>query len=63
MGLFTSKRQADGGFTPPLLHRLLTPPVSGNAINGVGETEQRRPTPLYHHQGCNLAHEWLAENQ
>lgn len=59
MGLFTSKRQSDGGFTPPLLHRLLKPPVSGNTINGVGETRRRRPTPLYHHQGRKLAYEWL----
>jgi Pyruvate/2-oxoacid:ferredoxin oxidoreductase delta subunit len=27
----------------------LWPPVSGNAINGVGETEERRPSPIYWH--------------
>jgi Pyruvate/2-oxoacid:ferredoxin oxidoreductase delta subunit len=27
----------------------LMPEVSGNAVNGVGETDRRRPTPIYHH--------------
>ena len=38
----------DGGYRPALLHRLLKPEVSGNAINGLGETVRRRPSPIYH---------------
>lgn len=54
MGLFYGQRRQDGGYSPPFLHRLLKPEISGNQINGLGETEVRRPTPLYHHEGLNL---------
>ncbi|MGH8248808.1 MAG: 4Fe-4S dicluster domain-containing protein [Gammaproteobacteria bacterium] len=47
MGLFKG-RINDGSYTPALLHRWLRPAISGNAINGLGETAARRPTPIYH---------------
>ncbi len=37
-----------GAYRPPLIHRLLSPRVSGNTINGLGESEPRRPTRIYH---------------
>lgn len=36
--------------------RALIPNVSGNAINGLGETEVRRPTPIYWHDPRSLPH-------
>ena len=36
------------GFEAPLLHRLLLPRVSGNEINGLGESQIRRPRKIYH---------------
>lgn len=37
-------------------HRALFPDVSGNAINGLGERERRRPTIVYWDDPANLAH-------
>ncbi len=53
MNVFTG-RLTDAGFEPPLLHRLLSPRVSGNTINGVGEAQVRRPSRIYH--WCYLTH-------
>jgi ferredoxin len=36
-------------FVPDPEQIALMPGVSGNAVNGVGETLRRRPTPIYHH--------------
>ncbi len=36
--------------------RALLPDVSGNVINGLGETLLRRPTPLYWHNAKTIAH-------
>lgn len=47
MGLLKG-REFEGGYQPSLLHRLLKPKISGNTINGLGETEPRLPTPVYH---------------
>ncbi len=47
MGLFWGKKTANG-YTPSRLHQWLKPSIAGNIYNGVGETEQRRPKPLYH---------------
>ncbi len=55
MALIFSKRRADGSYRPPLLHRLLTPPVSGNVINGLGDIRRRKATPLYHHDQVEIA--------
>ncbi len=48
LGLFQG-RVVEGGYRPSLLHRLLNPRrITGNAINGLGETTFRRPRPIYH---------------
>ena len=37
------------GYKPSLIYRLFKPRnITGNEINGLGETEKRRPTPIYH---------------
>ncbi|HEY0779119.1 MAG TPA: 4Fe-4S dicluster domain-containing protein [Gemmatirosa sp.] len=36
-------------WTPSAEQKALWPPVSGNTINGVGEAEVRRPSPIYWH--------------
>lgn len=38
------------GYRPSLFHCWFKPGVSGNTLNGLGEKEVRRPTPLYHRQ-------------
>ena len=38
----------DSGYKVSLLHRIFKPGVSGNEINGLGETKKRRPRPIYH---------------
>lgn len=38
----------DDVYTPSIVHKILKPRIKGNEINGVGETEVRRPTPIYH---------------
>ncbi len=59
MGVFSSRRDRDGGFQPSLMHRLLRPMASGNTINGLGEPAKRRPTPIYHHKAVKVVHERL----
>ncbi len=49
MGILTSTIREDGSFTPSRMYQWLRPRISGNEINGVGETEKRRPTPVYHY--------------
>ncbi len=49
MGWLSSKRSADGGFEPSRLYHWLKPSVSGNTVNGLGETSVRRPRPVYHY--------------
>ncbi|HUT51675.1 MAG TPA: 4Fe-4S dicluster domain-containing protein [Alphaproteobacteria bacterium] len=43
----------------------LLPDVSGNAINGLGETAVRRPSPIYWHHHAKIAHgpvmKWMLE--
>ena len=41
----------DGEYQPSTIHKLLIPKITGNEINGLGETEFRRPTPIYHWVG------------
>lgn len=43
-------------FTPRPEQAALVPQVSGNAINGVGETERRRPRYVYWHDPDSLPH-------
>lgn len=48
MGFFWGE-VTDQGYRPSLVHRLLIPRnITGNQINGLGEKEFRRPTPIYH---------------
>lgn len=48
--------ETSGGYRPSRWHRWFRPAVSGNALNGLGETAVRRPTPLYHRQ--DRRHPW-----
>ncbi len=43
-------------FTPKPDQLALMPDVSGNTINGLGELEQRRASPIYWHDPDTLAH-------
>jgi epoxyqueuosine reductase QueG len=43
-------RETEQGYEPSWWHRFFTPAVSGNTLNGLGETEVRRPTSAYHRQ-------------
>jgi hypothetical protein len=47
LGILMGRRTA-AGYQPSLIHRLFKPRISGNAINGLGETARRRATPIYH---------------
>ena len=48
MGVMWGER-VNGGYKPSLVYRLFKPrDITGNEINGVGEPEKRRPTPIYH---------------
>ncbi len=63
MGLFTPER-SDTGYTPSKFHQWLWPrKVSGNDLNGLGETEHRRPTQPYHihhpFYAFGLAEQWF----
>ena len=55
MGILYGKETEDG-YEPSLWHRWFKPKVSGNTLNGLGEKEVRRPTPLYHRQ--DYWHPW-----
>lgn len=55
MGIVYGYETADG-YEPSLLHRWLKPRLSGNAINGVGETAKRRARPIFHLQ--TFRHPW-----
>ncbi len=54
-------RKLRGSFTPPPEHFARLPAVSGNAVNGVGETQPRRPTPIFWHRPEIEAHGQLQE--
>ena len=43
-------------WTPSAEQMALWPPVSGNTLNGVGEPDVRRPTPVYWHAPDATAH-------
>jgi Pyruvate/2-oxoacid:ferredoxin oxidoreductase delta subunit len=43
-------------FVPSPAQRALWPAVSGNALNGLGETVPRRPTPIYWHDPDSTPH-------
>ena len=56
---------ADKPFRPCPEQARLFPEVSGNTINGLGETARRPPTPIYWHSPAKLAHgalqKWMIE--
>jgi len=54
-------RKLRGSFTPPPEHYARLPAVSGNAINGVGEAQARRPTPIFWHKPGIETHGALQE--
>jgi epoxyqueuosine reductase len=47
MGFFWGELK-DGQYQPSTIHKILLPKITGNEINGLGETSFRRPTPIYH---------------
>jgi len=49
MGFWIGELKEDG-YEPPLIYKWLLPKRSGNEINGLGETEKRRPTPILWHR-------------
>lgn len=48
-------------YNPPEEQLRLFPDISGNAVNGLGETAVRRPSPVYWHYGGGLAHQKLQD--
>jgi ferredoxin len=46
---FQRGRYAKPPFVPSAEQQALWPEISGNTINGLGETEVRRPSPIYWH--------------
>lgn len=49
-------------YLPPAEQIALFPAVSGNTVNGLGETERRRPSPVYWHYGMDeLPHKALQD--
>jgi epoxyqueuosine reductase len=56
MGIFKGE-MVDAEYQPSFLYKLLRPRRSGNTINGLGETERRRPTPVYHRY--DFWHPWI----
>ena len=54
-GMLLGRRTATG-YQPSLMHRLLKPRISGNAINGLGEAARRRATPIYHWAELSFPH-------
>ena len=48
-----SKRDT-GAYRPPPRQLELLPDVSGNEINGLGETARRRPSPIYWHYASSI---------
>ena len=61
MGLLYG-HETDTGYQPSWLHRRLAPRISGNAINGLGETERRQATPVYHRRWHRHPWYWIQES-
>ena len=47
MGFFRGEIDKHG-YHAPVIHKLLIPKISGNEVNGLGESKFRRPSPIYH---------------
>lgn len=50
------------GYEPSWLHKVLQPETSGNEINGLGESIQRQPTPVYHRRWHKHPWYWVQES-
>ncbi len=50
------KNRPESRFVPPQEQTDLWPEISGNTINGLGETASRRPTPIMWHDPTIIAH-------
>lgn len=61
MGLLYGK-ETKVGYQPSLLHELLKPTISGNSINGLGETTVRQATPVYHRRKHFHPWFWVQES-
>ena len=48
-------------YEPPAHQLAMFPEISGNTVNGLGETARRRPTPIYWHYGWDLPHKELQQ--
>lgn len=48
-------------YQPPEEQLKLFPEISGNTINGLGETDIRQPTPIYWHYGTEIPHKALQD--
>ncbi|WP_420631880.1 4Fe-4S dicluster domain-containing protein [Candidatus Leptofilum sp.] len=60
MGIIWGKETEDG-YAPSWWHRRMKPAITGNEINGLGEKEKRRPTPVYHRQDWWHPWRWVQE--
>ena len=54
--------ETEDGYEPSWLHHCLKPEVSGNKINGLGETEKRNATPVYHRRSHKHPWYWVQES-
>ena len=55
------KRKARGTYQPDPAFIALRPPVSGNTVNGLGESE-RRPSPIFWHRPDREPHGAMQES-
>ena len=61
MGILYGEQTADG-YQPSWLHGYLKPDITGNEINGLGETETRQATPVYHRRNHKHPWYWVQES-
>lgn len=61
MGILYGNETKDG-YKPSWLHQVLQPKTSGNEINGLGEAQQRQPTPVYHRRWHKHPWYWVQES-
>ncbi len=61
MGFLYGHQTADG-YQPSWLHNYLKPDITGNEINGLGETEKRPATPVYHRRSHRHPWYWVQES-
>jgi Pyruvate/2-oxoacid:ferredoxin oxidoreductase delta subunit len=54
-------RKTESGYQPSKLHQWLSPNITGNEHNGLGETEKRRPKPIYHQVDLRTPFQWIQD--